>query len=129
MSAVFPTGSQRRRATTVWLLVGLILLQPVLTYLATPWFAQDDAGHYVTLCTLEGERQVYVGDLFDEPAGESGHCPALKLLQLAGTAATPVPPTAAAGTLYLVALVDQTSARAHRSLHFSAYASRAPPIA
>jgi hypothetical protein len=111
----------------VWLLVALVLLQPVLTYLATPWFAQDDEGHYLTLCTLEGERRVYVGDLFGDVDTEPEHCPALKLLQLAESARTPAPLEPPLRALYAVALLEQTADRPDYPLHFSAYASRAPP--
>jgi len=127
MQARFPRIPRQERAATVWLLVALVLLQPVLTYLATPWFVQDDEGHYLTMCTLEGEKRVYVGDLFGDAEAEPEHCPALELLQLAESARVPAPLEAPLQALYAVALLEQTADRPHHKLHFSAYASRAPP--
>jgi hypothetical protein len=127
MSHWSATFCRRRRTPLAWLLVALILLQPVVTYLATPWFAQDDAGHYVTMCTLEGEKRVFVGDLLGDTDTDSEHCPALKLLQLAESARAPTPLEAPLRALYAVTLLEQTARQAHHDLHFSAYASRAPP--
>jgi hypothetical protein len=127
MSHRSPTVCRRRRTPLAWLLVVLILLQPVVTYLATPWFAQDDEGHYLTLCTLEGEKRVYVGDLLGDADTAPEHCPALKLLQLAESARAPAPLETPLRALYAVALLEQTADRPRHRLHFSAYAPRAPP--
>ena len=117
----------RHRAFTAWVLIGGFLLQPVLAYLVTPLVAHDGEGRRVVVCTLEGEKLVTL----DLPQGAdtepSEHCSALKLYQMAGTAQVSAPPAPPALSLYSVALLDQTADRPHRSLHFSAYSTRAPP--
>lgn len=115
------------QAVTAWILIAGFLLQPVLAYLVTPVVAHDQQGHQVVVCTLKGQKLVTVTlpQLADNEGTE--HCSALKLYQMAGTASLPTPPLAPVVSLYAVTLVDQTAQRDHRSLHFSAYATRAPP--
>jgi len=122
-------GTWHRRTITTWVLIAGVLLQPVLTYLATPLVAEDGKGHYVLLCTLNGLQEVYVDDL--PSLGEQSddeHCPALKLLQLAGTAQPPAPLHAPAVTLSLVAVVDIGYDDGHSPRHSTDYPIRAPPM-
>ena len=122
-------GTLYRRTITTWVLIAGMLLQPILTYLATPHLAEDGEGHTVVLCTLNGLQEVYFGDLqmLGEQSDEE-HCPALKLIQLAGTAqpaAAPQPPVA---TLYLVAIAPVTAERSFDTPHTTHYPIRAPPM-
>lgn len=122
--------SRRQRAITAWVLIAGILLQPILTFLASPWFTEDGQGHLTVICTLEGLKEVYVDDsspLTQQTDDE--YCPALELIQLVGSAHQVAPPVIAPLALYFVGLVDQTYDQEHHSLHYSAYSTRAPPIA
>ena len=110
-----------------WVLIGGFLLQPVLAYLVTPIVAHDGKGLRVIVCTLKGAKAVTIDlpQLADN--SDTEHCSALKLYQMASAVQVSVPPIAPAITLYAIHLVDQTVDRSHRSLHFSAYSTRAPP--
>jgi len=123
-------GKLQRRTVTAWSLIAVFLLQPILTYLATPHLAEDSDGHYVLLCTLNGLQEVYVGDLHSlGEQSDDEHCPALKLVQLAGSAQPATPPQTPEVTLYLVALAPIAAERPIHAHHFSLYPIRAPPIA
>jgi hypothetical protein len=108
-------------------LVAGFLLQPLLAYLVTPLVAHDREGRQVVVCTLKGERLVTL----DLPRGVDSepveHCSALKLFQMAGTAQLCAPPPAPAPLLYSNQILDQVAEHPRRSLHFSVYATRAPP--
>ena len=121
--------STRARRLATWILVVGFLLQPVLGYLVTPLLTKDQQGQQIVICTLHGEKRVTVD--IPELAGHDNaeHCSALKLYQMAGNAPVSEPPVIADVTLYAVEVVDQTARQQHRHLHFSAYASRAPPTA
>lgn len=126
----FPSENERQseiRVAVAWVLIGTFLLQPILTYLVTPLIDHDAQGEQIVICTLQGERTVTL-DLSDGE-GESGHCPALELFQVAGTSQISAPPTMPVSTLYVVEVLQPTANVTHRRLHFSAYATRAPPIA
>lgn len=121
-------AARTRRAVTAWVLIAGFLLQPILAYLVTPIVVQDGKGHQVVVCTLKGQKVVTldIPQLADNEGTE--HCSALKLYQMASTAQLPAPLHSPVISLDLVAVVDQTADHQHRSLHFSAYASRAPPV-
>ena len=115
------------RVVAAWVLIVGFLLQPVLAYLVTPIVAHDGKGLRVIVCTLKGGKAVTIDlpQLADNRDTE--HCSALKLYQMASAVQVSVPPVAPAITLYAIHLIDQTVDRSHRSLHFSAYSTRAPP--
>ena len=119
---------QRAWATTTWVLIAGFLLQPILSYLVTPIVAHDSQGNQIVVCTLKGQKviSVHIPQLADN--ADTEHCSALKLYQMAGFAQVSEPPILPAVILYSVELLDQTALHAHRVLHFSAYATRAPPI-
>lgn len=125
----FPRQSQSNRTATAWLLIGVLLLQPLVTFLASPWFTNDQQGNLVVVCTLYGLEEIYVenGIAINEAAEE--HCPALELMQISGSAYQPEPPLLASALFYSIGQVDQTSTHQHHSLHYSAYHTRAPPVA
>ena len=123
-------GRQRTRSIPVftsWVLIAGFLLQPVLAYLVTPIVAHDGAGRQVVVCTLKGSRLVTLDlpQLADN--ADTEHCSALKLYQMAGSAQISEAPLPVPVSLYVVARLDQTAERAHRTLHFTAYSTRAPP--
>lgn len=121
-------GPPRRGGpVTAWILVACFLLQPVLAYLVTPLIAHDAGGQQVVVCTLKGQKLVTL-DL--APAGEgqgSEHCSALKLFQMAGSAALSTPPLPPDVGLYAIGSLEQTAEHQHRTRHFSPYSTRAPP--
>jgi hypothetical protein len=121
--------SPRTQLLTTWILVVGFLLQPVLAYLVTPLVAHDQQGQQIVICTLQGEKLITVD--IPQLAGhdEAEHCSALKLYQMAGSTQVSAPPLVPAMTLYAVEALDQTARHQHRHLHFSAYATRAPPVA
>lgn len=116
---------------TAWLLIVGFLLQPVLGYLVTPVVTHDAKGQTVVVCTLQGERRVTLEfpPIVDKSSDQQDaeHCSALKLYQLSSMAHVSAPPFAPSLSLYAVAVAGQTADRSHRSLHFSAYSTRAPP--
>ncbi len=114
-----------------WILIAGFLLQPVLTYLVTPVVGHDLGGQHVVVCTLNGSKIVTLDLASDAvPAFDnSDHCPALKLFQMAGAVQLSQPVAPPFRVLFAAHATDQTSDRLHRSLRFSAYATRAPPIA
>ena len=131
--SLMPERSRRKlwRFGVAWVLIAGFLLQPVLTYLVTPMVSHDNQGRSVVLCTLKGQKRVVI-DLppsFHDAQNQldNEHCTALKLFQMASATQLPPPVAAPLALLYSVTVVDQTADEAHRSLHFSAYSSRAPP--
>lgn len=136
MFGIHQTGTACRRLSrrvstfTVWVLIAGFLLQPVLAYLVTPVLAHDAKGQQIVICTLKGAKSVRV-DLpaIADQGGDAEHCSALKLYQMAGTAQLAEAPVLPPVVLYSIAVVDQTARHAHRALHFSAYSTRAPPVA
>jgi len=115
------------REIVAWLLIAGFLMQPVLAYLVTPIVAHDAKGVTVVMCTLKGKKLVTLDIPLTADADAAEHCAALKLYQIASAAQVAEPPLTPAVSLYSVELLDQTAGHQHHSLHFSAYASRAPP--
>ena len=131
MTAVSTSLPNKLRSCTVWLLVLGFLYQPILSYLVTPMTVSDRHGMQVLVCTLKGSQQEVFVDL-PPISGEQApmeDCSAIKLFQLAGTVQISLPQTAPQLSLYSVGMLDQTVAQQHHKLHFSAYSSRAPPLA
>lgn len=118
---------RRQRAMTAWVLVFSILLYPLLTYLATPLVQSHADGQWIVVCTLQGEKAVFV-DFDGKQSGAPESCPALKLLQLFGS--TPVSLAAAVSTqpLYLLATAGTFEPDVFHPPPFLKYSSRAPPI-
>lgn len=113
---------------TAWLLVAGILLQPVITYFATPWVALDSRGHYVLMCTLEGLKQVLVEDAAIVTEDEAP-CPALELIKLVGSAKPVAPFQLPPVVLRLVISATPERQQQPSSRTTTNYAIRAPPIA
>ncbi len=118
----------RVRAATLLVLIAGFLLQPILGYLVTPIVAHDTQGNRVVICTLKGQKIISVDMPQLADSADTEHCAALKLYQMAGTTQVSESPTLPVLILYSVTLIDQTAVHEHRVLHFSAYATRAPPI-
>ncbi len=123
-------AARQRRTFTAWVLVAGVLLQPLLTYLVTPWFAEDARGHVVFVCTLNGLKAVSVDDspLDLETAPDEESCPALTLVQLAETARIATPLAVPTFTLYVTALRVAAGDHQHHPRHSTLYSSRAPPV-
>lgn len=117
-----------RDVFVAWVLIAGFLMQPVLAYLVTPILTHDIDGRQIVICTLKGEKTISI-DLPQIAGEETEHCSALKLYQMASVAKISQPPAVPAVVLYAMQLVDQTARHGHHSLHFSAYSTRAPPIA
>jgi hypothetical protein len=131
MSGLSPQSVKRTRAFTAWALIVGFLCQPILTYLVTPMQVTDKHGFTAVMCTLQGTREAVFVELPSISGEEAAptDCSAIKLYQLAGTTQISLPVEAPAVVLYSVGLLDQTANHQHHSLHFSAYSSRAPPLA
>jgi hypothetical protein len=112
----------------MWLLVVKFLMQSMLTYLVTPLTVHDTTGRTVVMCTLQGSKLVTLDLPPLKHDCDTGHCPALKLYQVASSTAVTQPPLAPMLTLYTIALLDQSPRHQYHSLYFSAYSTRAPPI-
>lgn len=113
---------------TAWLLIACFLLQPVLAYLVTPLVVQDTTGRSVVMCTLQGSKLVTLDLPPHTDEGDTGHCPALRLYQIASSVSVAQPPLPPTLELYVVAVLDQRAAQQHHPLYCSAYSTRAPPI-
>jgi len=120
-------GRRSGASITTWVLIVGFLFQPVLAYLVTPIVTHDGDGRQVVVCTLKGSKLVTLDlpQLADND--ETEHCSALKLYQMASAASVSEPPVPPAVSLYSVEIIEQTGGHQHRSLHFSAYSTRAPP--
>ena len=116
-----------QRTATAWLLAVSILLQPLLTYLATPLAGQHGNGQWTVVCTLQGEKTVFV-ELGPAPAEGPDACPALKLLQAFGTGSVAVPPRLPALQLYASVAIATPVDYPYIAPHFSVFPSRAPPL-
>lgn len=124
-----PASHRQPHTVITWVLILGFLCQPVLAYLATPMQVTDRNGFHAVVCTLKGTRQEVYIDLPSIAAEQASQtCSAIELFQLAGTTQIALPPVPPAPLLYLVAVQDQTADHQRRRLHFSAYASRAPPL-
>lgn len=122
--------SNRTRIVTTWVLIVGFLCQPILGYLVTPMSVTDRHGFSAVICTLKGvQKEVFIDlpSIAAEQAGEE--CSAIKLYQLAGTTQISLSLGVPSVVLYSVGLLDQTVSEHHHRLHFSAYSSRAPPLA
>jgi hypothetical protein len=119
-------GRQPTSAFTTWVLIAGFLLQPVLAYLVTPIVVHAD-GQQVVMCTLKGSKLVMIDLPHLADNDQTEHCSALKLYQMAGTSQISDPSLSTSVSLYSVELLEQTADLQHRSLHFSAYSTRAPP--
>jgi len=108
-------------------LIAGFLLQPVLAYLVTPIVVHNAIGQQVVVCTLKGSKMVTSELPQLAESDRTEHCSALKLYQMASASQVSDPPVSAAVSLYAVKVLEQTADLPHRSLHFSAYSTRAPP--
>ncbi|HHI76668.1 MAG TPA: hypothetical protein ENJ94_05790 [Gammaproteobacteria bacterium] len=126
-------GSIRRRPRlrtgTAWVLVLAFLCQPILTYLVTPTVVRTSEGFRAVICTLQGARREVEIQLpsIDDTARAVNHCPAIKLIQLAGTVQPVEPPQLLRAVLHALTVVDEPSPPQAPQRPFAAYASRAPP--
>ncbi|OOZ13614.1 hypothetical protein [Solemya velum gill symbiont] len=93
---LFSRQSQSKRTATAWLLIGVFMLQPVITFFASPAFMNDSDGRMVVVCTLYGLEEIYVEDGMLISEAESDYCPAVELMQISGSAYQPKPPMVAA---------------------------------
>ena len=121
--------NRRWRNGTAWLLVAGILLQPVITYLVTPWISLDSRGHYVLMCTLEGLQEVLVEDAGGTAVTDEEACPALELFKLVGSARPSGNYQLPVVALRAVAITAPRSESQQSPEPTRAYAIRAPPIA
>ena len=125
-----PGKSETLRRPISWLLVLAFLCQPILTYLTTPEVVQTREGFRAVICTLQGARhEVYV-DLpsIDATAKAVSHCPALKLVQLAGIVQPVEPLEPPRRVLHALGIVAWRVPWHGHVRPFFVYAPRAPPI-
>jgi len=120
-------GARSGRALVACALIAGFLLQPVLSYLVTPIVAHGGSGEQIVICTLKGSRLVTLDLPALADSDHTEHCAALKLYQLASAVQISEPPVCPVLSLYSVEMQDQTADHPHRTLHFSAYSTRAPP--
>lgn len=123
------TRTERARTAVTWLLILGFFAQPILTYLVTPTVTQTREGFRAVVCTLQGGYREVEIDLpsIDDTAKALDHCPAIKLIQLAGTVQPSEPPVPLHAVLYAVAVPDQPVSGRHPARPLLAYTSRAPP--
>jgi hypothetical protein len=113
-----------------WALIGVLLLQPLLTFLAAPRIVTDADGRFLVLCTLEGLKRVDTGAPGGAAgaAGEEESCPALKLLGLLASAALPAAPLAAHVAAGPAAPAPRRPERVPSTPDFDLLPIRAPPV-
>ena len=122
---------QPRNRHWVGALVGLCLLvQSVLAFLVTPMTISHDTDNgsvTIVLCTLKGTRTVTM-EMPAFASDDADICPALELNHIAGSAnLTAPPPVLAPLSIAHPSIIDEPT-MAHRSLHYAAFSSRAPPV-
>ena len=123
--------SKQQHAVTVWVLTASILLYPLLTYLATPTVKTSGTGQLLVVCTLNGQKQVYV-DFGADTAGQADYdeyCPALELVKLAGSLYQPSLPQAPVALFYQTGVLAKAVKPEYPGRFSSAYSPRAPPLA
>ena len=120
--------TRRQQLMTVRVLVFSILLYPSLTYLATPLVQSHANGQWTVVCTLQGEKAVFV-DFGGQPDAAPDSCPALKLLQLLGSSPVSVPSVVPGHPLYALATSGTFQPVVFRPPPFLEFSSRAPPLA
>jgi hypothetical protein len=113
---------------TAWMLAISILMYPLLTYLSTPLVMSHGDGQWTIVCTLQGERAVFI-DFDGDRSDGADPCPVLKLLQLVATGSVSTAPPVPGHKLLRLSLSDQPPAYHYRAAHFSVFPSRAPPFA
>ena len=119
--------SRQQTKRIAWALVGSILLYPLFTYLATPIAHTTVNGEWVVVCTLQGEKSVFV-ETGRQAESPSDACPALKLLQLTSSSKTAEPVTLPSRVVtYTLAQAD-VPGYLYYTPHFSVFPSRAPPL-
>jgi len=118
--------TRNQRLHTAEVLVISILLYPLLSYLTTPLVSSHEDGVWSVVCTLQGTQQVFI-DLDGDPAGPES-CPALKLLQAAGTATPAMPPAMPGQFLYAASVAERQRQYPYHTPHLSVFSSRAPPL-
>ena len=121
--------SRSQNTVTAWVLTASILLYPLLSYLVTPAFLLETGGRWTVVCTLKGLEHVYVDGRYftDSPSDSEEYCPALKLVQLAGSAYHTDPPRSPGAILYSWSLLPRTDEYQYRTAHVHIYSTRAPP--
>ena len=119
--------TRNQRLNTVWVLTISILLHPLLSYLATPLVESHENGQWSVVCTLQGERTVFV-DFDNGQGGDPASCPALKLLQIVGSASMSAPPAIPKPVLDAALLIRPQSVYPYLTPPFSVFSSRAPPF-
>ncbi|MGD2116795.1 MAG: hypothetical protein PVG66_00405 [Chromatiales bacterium] len=121
--------SKQQHILTAWVLTASILLYPLLTYLATPTVKTSETGQLLVICTLQGEKQVYV-DFGASPDGQASHddfCPALELVKLAGYLYQPALPEPPIALFFSAGLLSNAALPNNPASFAVAYSSRAPP--
>ena len=126
-------GQQRTlltRRLPVAMVLLLLLVQSVTAFLVTPMTVDHDAREgkmTIVLCTLQGTRSITVD--MPELAGDDPQvCPALELNHITGTASLTAPPPVLSLHNPPIGYTPTTLGAAHRTLHYAAFSSRAPPI-
>jgi len=121
--------SPHSRHLMVSLVALCLLMQSVLAFLVTPMTVThntDEDSVTIVLCTLQGTRSITV----DMPAfatDEGDICPALELNHIAGSANISAPPPVLSMIPVAVPVLARQPVSAHRTLHYAAFSSRAPP--
>jgi hypothetical protein len=117
------------RQVAALLVVNILLMQSVMAYLVTPMtvaYNTDDGTVTVVLCTLQGSRTITL-DLPELADEAPAICSALELNHIVGSVSL-APPSP---VLSLAPASQQITAPVlllgHKTLHYSAFASRAPP--
>ena len=119
-----------RRATSALLMLGF-LFQPLMFYLASPWFQTNNATDVTeVVCTLKGTslQQLDSDSPMAQILAQDDYCPVMELVDMANSVLILDLPNYQPNTFYRIGLLEQTSDHQHHSLHYSAYSSRAPPV-
>lgn len=129
LSAFNHARSAIARQVAALLVVNILLMQSVMAYLVTPMtvaYNTDDGTVTVVLCTLQGSRTITL-DLPELADEAPAICSALELNHIVGSVSL-APPSP---VLSLAHVRQQITAPVlmlgHKTLHYGAFASRAPP--
>ncbi len=128
---MYPDYPQNRNRPVVFVLLLCFLMQPLLTYLGTPWFVSDQSGITSIVCTLEGLKSENIdasSDMGKLLGMDIKDCPALELIDMMSAGLFLQPASFQSHSWYTVALLNQTVTSSFLHSVPSVYQPRAPPF-
>ncbi len=122
----FPLVVKRHKAVILWVLIACFLTQPVMLSLSPALLSHDQQGEPVVLCSINGNKIVYV-DNQGQLQHQQHECPIWQLLLATSSALTSDVSLHIWQSFAVIEVMNQTIQYQHNTFHFLAYTSRGPP--